>query len=143
MRVLVTGSRELTDRNLVWDTLSILAPTTVVCGYDKESETPRGADQFAYEWALVRDEVKLECYPADWSRKCDQRCWHPPRFRNVGDVLVPYCPMAGHLRNAEMVESGADLCVAFFKVGAKNRGTKDCVRRAKGASIEVQPHWQR
>jgi hypothetical protein len=145
MRILVTGSRELTDRNLVWDRLSRFAPARqiiVVCGYDPETKLPKGADEFAYEWTLSRKWATPECYPADWDRKCDQNCYHRPKFRTVEEVLVPYCPMAGYVRNQEMVDSGIDYTLGFLKRGARNRGTRDCLRRARWAKSPIEMFWE-
>jgi len=41
-----------------------------------------------------------------------------------------------------MVATGADVCLAFFKTGATNRGTSGCVAVAKKAGIEVREFWQ-
>lgn len=149
MRIIVTGSRDLTNRDLVWNELGRFAPArkiTVVVGYDSERKIPSGADEFAYRWALVHEWAEPECHPANWERKCDVWCFHKPRFKTqiIGgtEVLVPYCPVAGNLRNTEMVESGADYCLGFYKVGAKNRGTRDCVRKCKGAGIKTETFWE-
>lgn len=151
MRILVTGSRELTDRLLVWNALSRFAPArmiTVVCGYDTEREIPTGADQFAYQWANSKSRpwAEPECHPANWDRECDSNCFHKPRFRveivDGTEVLVPYCPVAGNIRNTEMVESGADYFLGFYKYGAKNRGTRDCVRKAREAGIPGDIVWE-
>lgn len=145
MRIIVTGSRELTARWLVEQQLSRYAPAhqiTLITGYDPETQTPTGADQFAYEFAESKWNWTNENYPADWGRKCDQNCWHRPRFKEVGDVLVPYCPVAGNLRNQVMVDSTADVCLAFYKFSAKNRGTADCVRRCRKAGILIHKFWE-
>jgi predicted Rossmann-fold nucleotide-binding protein len=42
--------------------------------------------------------------------------------------------MAGHYRNQEMADTGADLCIAF----PGGRGTADMVRRAAAAGIEIR-----
>lgn len=158
MRILVTGSRELVWRATVFNVLSSFAPArtiTIVCGYDPVRKIPTGADQFAWEWATThRRDAKPECHPADWKRQCDANCYHRPRFRpetiDGTEILVPYCPVAGNLRNQEMVDSvdpetgeRAEVCVAFYKQGGKNRGTRDCVRRAREAGIEVRKTWER
>lgn len=144
MRVLVTGSRDLTNWKAVYDELSRFAPArklTVVVG-----DCPTGADKYARDWVRARGyprniDVGLEEHFANWERKCDEKCYHPPKFKPVTSdeitVLVPYCPVAGHIRNQEMVDSGADICLAFYKIGAKNRGTRDCAARAKKAGIKV------
>jgi len=42
---------------------------------------------------------------------------------------------AGPIRNQEMVDAGADLCVAF--PDAESSGTWDCIKRARKAGITV------
>ena len=46
---------------------------------------------------------------------------------------------AGPKRNQAMVDSGADLCIAFPSKGST--GTIDCVERAKAAGIPVVGHF--
>ncbi|MGY1896168.1 SLOG family protein [Nocardia gipuzkoensis] len=141
-RVIVTGSRDWTDTAAVWAALERLL-NAVPLGYTMtviEGECPSGADNDAFHWAILPDTsrgttratVRRERYPADWSRTCDQDCYHRPRTRNGR----PYCPMAGHLRNQFMVDLGADLVIAF-PLG-KSLGTRDCMRRARGAGISVR-----
>lgn len=45
---------------------------------------------------------------------------------------------AGFRRNAEMVALGANLCLAFYKQGAGNKGTDHCARLAEAAGIPVR-----
>lgn len=48
---------------------------------------------------------------------------------------------AGFLRNQEMVDAGAYVCLAFVIAGkSKSKGTRDCIRRAKKAGIPVVIH---
>lgn len=53
---------------------------------------------------------------------------HDANFEELG-------PKAGPLRNQEMVDLGADLCLAFPLPGS--RGTADCMKRADQAGIPV------
>jgi hypothetical protein len=77
---------------------------------------PSGADAMAAEWA--RDYgVTAEPHPADWS--------------GCGKA-------AGFIRNAEMVSLGADVCLAFYKQGAGNKGTDHCASQAEKAGIPVR-----
>ncbi len=41
------------------------------------------------------------------------------------------------LRNRQMVEAGADLCIALHRSIETSKGTKDCVRQALVAGIPV------
>lgn len=120
MRILVTGSRNLTNRQLVVDALQAVGcdtdPTELItvvhgaCPYG-------GADAFASDWAEIAFNTEEEAHPAD--------------FAGLG-------PKAGPLRNQEMVDLGADICLAFPTGGS--RGTWDCVRRARAAGIPVEIH---
>lgn len=48
---------------------------------------------------------------------------------------------AGYARNAEMVNLGADVCIAFFANRAENRGTRHCSTLAASAGIKVIEVW--
>jgi hypothetical protein len=48
---------------------------------------------------------------------------------------TPYNANAGPIRNQEMVDAGAEMCIAFHRAIGASRGTKDCVRRALAARI--------
>lgn len=79
-----------------------------------------GADAIVDRWLRDRpiQGVELERHPADWSRN--------------GRA-------AGPIRNTEMVNLGADMCLAFpgpVEPGAKHRfGTRDCLGKAIDAGI--------
>ena len=45
--------------------------------------------------------------------------------------------IAGPERNREMVEAGADLCIALHRSIETSKGTKDCVRQALAVGIPV------
>jgi len=75
---------------------------------------PTGADAHAAQWAFDFD-VREEVYPANWEM---------------------YGKAAGLFRNQQMVDAGADVCLAF-PLG-ESRGTRDCVRRAVEAGIPVK-----
>lgn len=59
------------------------------------------------------------------------------RVRSVYSPGADYYRGAGPERNRAMVEAGADECLAFMAVGAKNIGTKDCMKVATAAGIPV------
>lgn len=119
-RILVTGSRdhigaELIGRMLDWfvgehaaNLPPVLLYVTVVHG------GARGADEIAHQHAIARG-WSTEEHPADW--------------RQHGKA-------AGMIRNQEMVERGADICVGFPH--ADSRGTYDCLRRAEQAGIALR-----
>ena len=121
-RILITGSREWDDAETLRGVLDLLLAKhetlTIVHG-----ACLRGADAMAQSWALSASHassygaVTPEPHPADWNG---------------------YGKQAGFLRNAEMVALGADLCLAFYKQGAGNRGTDHCARLAESAGIPVR-----
>lgn len=115
-RILVTGSREWTDRDTVWKVLGGIATganvplqeLTIVHGAN-----PHGADRIAAQWAQAHG-VQQEQHPADWKR---------------------YGRAAGPIRNQEMINSGIDICLAFPL--PQSTGTRDMIKRAVDAGITV------
>lgn len=146
MRILVTGSRSWDDRDIVRDVLTDAVhqnlPAVIVHG-----ACPSGADAIASWWVRQNSNLDIteEPHPADWDA-CGSDCpsYSHRRPRKPGDtthpgVLPDYCPNAGPRRNKAMVALGADLCVAFFRKGAWNRGTANCASLARRAGIRVRP----
>jgi len=115
VRILVTGSRNWTNAQAVWaalnEQLTERGPFTLVVG-----DCPTGADSIAWGWAFSNG-LTAEVHHADW------------------DV---HGRAAGPIRNRAMVESGADLCLAF-PLG-KSPGTRGCMRLAAAAGIPVKEH---
>lgn len=116
MRVLITGSRTWQDERQIHTLLDYYleldGSITVVHG-----DCPLGADRMARNWCEQQDPsvVTEERYPADWDT---------------------YGKRAGFLRNALMVDLGADLCLAFIKSGSK--GATMCSDLAAKAVIPVK-----
>ena len=111
-RVLVTGSRDFADAEMVHTALrhqaDLFAGMVIVVGDCKS-----GADRFAREF---RSNPPPEVHRANWRM-----------FKRA----------AGPLRNKEMVESNIDICLAFFKSDSANIGTQNCVNLAKAKGIPV------
>jgi hypothetical protein len=112
-RILVTGSRDWDDPQelrlaLIGASVPHL-PVVVIHG-----ACPTGADAMAAEWAADYG-VRTEEHPADWGR--------------LGKA-------AGPTRNAEMVATGADACLAFIRAGS--RGATGCADLAGQAGIPVR-----
>lgn len=70
----------------------------------------RNAARIKYGWGDGR--IEPEPHPADWNA---------------------HGSAAGPIRNTEMVQAGADLCLAF--PDARSRGTIDCMKKAIAAGI--------
>ena len=112
-RVIVCGSRTWKDDIRVKVEICALVThygdVTVVHG-----DCPKGADSHARRWAADRG-AKEERHPADWNK---------------------HGRGAGFIRNQEMADAGADLCLAFCN-GA-TPGTQDMMRRAHKKGIKTK-----
>jgi hypothetical protein len=113
-RILVTGSRAWKDRLAIAQALVEVInerglPITIVHGGNQ-----RGADQIVDDIARSVGLMDVEVHPALWEK---------------------HGKAAGPIRNQEMVDAGADVCLAFPM--GESRGTRDCMRRAEAAGIPV------
>lgn len=115
--MLVTGDREWSDIETVVAVLSQLPAGTIII-----HGACRGADNTCAAVAealgfVVRD------YPADWDR---------------------FPKAAGPIRNQQMLDvehrpdEPIDLCLAFHNDIINSRGTRDMIKRARKAKIEVR-----
>lgn len=115
-RILVTGSRDWSDRDTIWRALGdAVAPVPV----DRElvivhGHCPGGADAMADAWARKYG-ATVERHPANWQLEGKR---------------------AGFIRNARMVNLGADLCLAFIRNGS--RGASHTAALAEQAGIPVR-----
>lgn len=116
MRILVTGSRswddEATISSVLWAEYIAMrdhGPVILVSG-----ACPIGADAIA-ENVWSRNWLQVERHPADWDT---------------------HGKKAGFIRNAEMVNLGADVCLAFIKNGSK--GATHTADLAEKAGIPVK-----
>lgn len=94
------------ERSLIFDTLSDLNPLSII-----EGAAP-GADTVAGEWAALNNR-KLQEFPADWKK---------------------HGPMAGWLRNKQMLTEGQPDLVLAFPGG---KGTAMMVELANKAEVPV------
>ena len=131
-RVLVTGSRSWKNKSAVCDALDaqwLLANGQMIVVH---GACPTGADAHAMQWcrsmerAVALDNGDSQCDCAAHWVIVEER--HPADWAAHGKA-------AGPIRNQQMVEAGADICLAFPLPGSK--GTKDCMERARKAGIEV------
>lgn len=114
-RILITGSRHWTDKEAIRSAILDVDNWGHI-DWDEvvivHGDCPTGADALAQEIAEELN-ITTDRHPADWS---------------LGKK-------AGPLRNQEMVDLGAFVCLAFPL--PDSRGTVDCIRRAKNAGIPV------
>lgn len=80
--------------------------------------------------ACREQDVEQEAHPARW-----EDLKHPQAVIRYDKRNRPYNANAGPIRNAEMVATGADLCVALHRAISASKGMKDCARRAIAAGI--------
>jgi len=122
--VLITGSRDWTDAATIQTALSAIYTTwrphrTEFEQFIVVHGDARGADNIARQWALNTHQndpwVTHEPHPAQWE--------------DIGRS-------AGHRRNEEMVNLGADLCLAF-PLG-RSPGTRGCMKLARKAGISMR-----
>lgn len=117
-RVLVTGSRSTTsaDDRIIRGALTRITEPARAAGLRVviiEGDCPYGgADVTARMWAREMPGASFESYPAQW---------------------YLHGKAAGGIRNQVMVDTGAEVCVAF--PAPDSVGTWDCLKRAALAGI--------
>jgi hypothetical protein len=117
-RVLVCGSRDWDDSDIIWTTLHGFNRT--VDFMEVIEGGARGADRAAKEWAKVHEgpDLSLRTFPADWDR---------------------YGKGAGHIRNKQMLDEGKPTLVLAFKDGFdythSRGGTENMVALAKAKGV--------
>lgn len=143
-KIIVCGSRKIKDKEFVFKTLDFLlskkdlSNVVIIQGgqqsYDKRLDFYFGADYFAKLWAEKRN-VKCEEFPAPWKGLKDT-----PKSQLKTGPYGSYWPGAGAYRNKKMVEEKPNGCVAFFKLGSKNNGTKNMVSLCEKENINIKKY---
>lgn len=111
MRIIVCGSRRWHDRARIEARLCQLPdPGTVTVVHGNAA----GADRIAHQEAQKAG-MLVEPHPADWER---------------------YGKSAGPIRNKQMAELGADLCIAFWD--GRSTGTANMMDQARAHGIPVE-----
>jgi len=131
-RVMVTGSRDWTDRATIHRALRDHAPAGDV--ELLHGDAP-GADTIAAELA---DELgwTVRPFPADWSVTPDTPTG---RIRRRRDGTL-YDVAAGVIRNRVMLNEQPDLVLAFQRRGSK--GAQDAIDEARRRGIPVVVHTE-
>jgi len=115
-KVLVTGSRDFDDGQTVMDAIwaeQVEGERLLVI-----NGGARGADTMANTVATRLPNMLSVTVPADWD--------------NDGRYA------AGPIRNRAMLDLAPDVVLAFYKEGARNVGTQDCVNAATERGIPVK-----
>lgn len=111
MIILICGSRDWSDKNLILSTIVSLKPTKIIHG------VCRGADILSGQVAKELG-IPVQEFPADWDT---------------------YGLSAGPRRNQKMLDEGKpNLVIAFHDDIKSSKGTNDMVRRAKKSGLEVK-----
>lgn len=124
MRLLVCGSRDFENQQVVWNSISTIITSGAISNgeYDLKDWTiieggASGADALAAKYGGYMD-VNVETYPADWNA---------------------HGKAAGPIRNQQMLDEGKpDKVLAFInKPLVESRGTKHMVEIAEKAGLPV------
>jgi len=159
--LIVTASRSCTDRSLF---LGALATYRVIrpgaCLYIGDGT---GGDSLArHEWSRLcgyGDKVSrataagwLRVFNADWLGPCRPDCEPGHRLPRPGGGT--YCPAAGPFRSPAICDDAAATglpvgIIAVRKENAGNKGTRDCLKRARSTLapviedfIDILEAWQ-
>jgi hypothetical protein len=123
-RILVTGSRTWTDEHTIWTALEDAIEQAYNQGHREYVVVHGGAtgadtiaagfceNQAGWYSDYANQTLAEEPHPADWATCSSPRC--TPEHRKVRRDRTTYCPAAGPQRDADMVDAGADLCLAFI-----------------------------
>lgn len=111
MRVLVCGSRDWANYSAIRNRLAVFAPCVVIV-----HGGARGADELAGR-AATELGLEQDVFLPDWER---------------------YGRRAGYLRNRQMIDSGVELVIAFWRNRSTGTGhTIDLAQRC-GIPVEVR-----
>lgn len=123
-RLLITGSRDWSDYNIIAKKMAIAFSDARNAGYTKIIVVhggAKGADSLAREFSNKVEEridgldIRQEIHYPEWDK---------------------HKSAAGPIRNKKMVDKGANLCLAFIK--NKSRGATGCAAAAKLSGIKVE-----
>jgi hypothetical protein len=115
MHIGIVGSREFPSRKVFREVLDreVKSDDIIVTGYNCTCERPKGPDEWAYEYARLRDMPEPLLFPAQWKK---------------------YGRGAGFMRNTDIVNH-SNRVIAFWD--RKSKGTIDTVKKAIKAKKPV------
>lgn len=120
MRILVTGSREWTDRNLIARTIQRYLSATLPRIYENGLPMRDTTDVVVVHGAARGADLLVEAY----CNGCEPPIKTEPH-PVTREMWQEHPRVAGYMRNAHMVAMGADVCLAFILPCRK----PDCDRR--------------
>lgn len=142
MRILVTVSRDWTDRGVMRHALIEVDQAMRSSGTTRLIE---GGAGFRTVNQYGNPVVSCDLLAADIALELGWEVEeHPAEWLKNG----AFDKLAGFKRNQEMVDSGADICVAFLMPCQKHNGehyshgATDCVSRADKAGIPVKRYYK-
>lgn len=115
MKILVTGDREWTDKEMIAHVLGLWVSSkdTVIHG------AANGADTLAGKAAKALGATVIP-FPADWDK---------------------FGKAAGPIRNRKMLDEKPDVVLAFHDDLKNSKGTKDCCKEARKRGLVVLVHF--
>lgn len=125
-RILVTGSKQWNREDIIAQALEMASLGRVTHNLVLVSGScPKGADRLSEAYATSHGWGTIERHPAKWI------------------MNGKYNPRAGYIRNREMVDLGADLCVAFIKNGSPGSTYTKNIAMADGIHTITYEHTVR
>jgi hypothetical protein len=128
MKVIIAGSRQIIDYQLVSAVLSNTLSKYNISITEVVSGCAGGVDSLGEQWAL-ENKIPVNPFPAEWNDL------------DVPNALVrtnkwgkKYNARAGFQRNESMAEHG-DVLIAIWD--GKSRGTSDMIERARNHALSV------
>jgi hypothetical protein len=128
MKVIVAGSRHITDYQLVSQVISNTLAKYNIQITEIVSGCAAGPDTLGEQWALENG-VKVEPFEALWDDLTV-----PNALIRTNKWGKEYNAKAGYQRNERMAEYG-DVLIAIWD--GKSNGTKDMIKRAKEHGLFV------
>jgi len=112
MKLIIAGSRTITDRNFVFDTINKIIKEQQLMITEVVSGGAKGVDRLGEEWAKV-NKIPIKQFIPAW------------------DI---FGKAAGHMRNSSMAEYG-NILIAFSENNSK--GTQDMIAKATKKNLLV------